>query len=214
MGVSRRSYAAQRGVSEAAVRKAIATGRITTLSDGTIDPARADSEWGAQTDPAKQRGQHAKQMGAETAAGTARAAATKPVPHAAIRAVADTLRDAGTDPGSPEATGGEVSFLRARMANEMLKAQTAKVRLEKMKAEVIDRARVTAMVFDLARRERDASLNWPPQVASFSAPTQKSVPSVFEMCQARTLRLCQSTMAVRWWKPRRMGVWGMSEQQT
>ena len=56
MGVSRRSYAAQRGVSEAAVRKAIATGRITTLQDGTIDPDRADSEWGAQTDPAKQRG--------------------------------------------------------------------------------------------------------------------------------------------------------------
>ena len=83
------------------------------MPDGTIDPARAVSEWGAQTDPAKQRGQHAKQMGAETAAGTARAAATKPVPQAAIRAVADTLRDAGTDPGSPEATGGEVSFLRA-----------------------------------------------------------------------------------------------------
>jgi len=98
MGVSRRSYAAQRGVPEAAVRKAIATGRITTLPDGTIDPARADSEWGAQTDPAKQRGQHARQMGAETAAGTARAAASKPVPQAAIRAVADTLRDAGTDP--------------------------------------------------------------------------------------------------------------------
>jgi hypothetical protein len=166
MGVSRRSYAAQRGVSEAAVRKAIAAGRITTLPDGTIDPARADYEWGAQTDPAKQRGLHARQMGADTGAGTARAAATKPVPQAAIRAVADTLRDAGTDPGSPEATGGEVSFLRARMANEVLKAQTAKVRLEKMKAEVIDRARATAMVFDLARRERDAWLNWPPRVAA------------------------------------------------
>ncbi len=36
MGVSRRSYAAQRGVSEAAVRKASTTGRITTLPDGTI----------------------------------------------------------------------------------------------------------------------------------------------------------------------------------
>ena len=64
------------------------------------------------------------------------------------------------------ATGGEVSFLRARMANEVLKAQTAKVRLEKMKAEVIDCAGATAMVFDLARRERDAWLNWPPQVAA------------------------------------------------
>ena len=106
-------------------------------------------------------------MALETAAGTTRAAAaTKPVPQAALKAVADTLRDAGTDPAPGEATGGEVSFLRARMANEVLKAQTAKVRLEKMKAEVIDRARATAMVFDLARRERDAWLNWPPRVAA------------------------------------------------
>ena len=42
MGVFRRSYAAQRGVSEAAVRKAIATGRITNLPDGTTDPPRTD----------------------------------------------------------------------------------------------------------------------------------------------------------------------------
>jgi len=61
MGVSRRSYAAQRGVSEAAVRKSIATGH------------------------------HARQMGAETAAGTACAAAAKPAPQAAIRAVGDNL---------------------------------------------------------------------------------------------------------------------------
>ena len=165
-GVSRRSYAAQRGVSETALSRAIAAGRITALPDGTIDPARADAEWGAQTDPAKQPGIHARQMGAETAAGTARAAATKPMPQAAIMSVADTLRDAGSDASIGEATCGEVSFLRARMANEVLKAQTAKVGLVKMKAEVIGRARATAMVFDLARRERDAWLNWQQRVAA------------------------------------------------
>ena len=133
MGVSRQSYAAQRGVSEAAVRKAMTAGRITTLPDGNIDPAREDTEWGAQTDPAKQRGLHARQMGSETAAGTARAAATKPVPRRAIRAVADTPRDSGTDPGTTEATDGEVTFLRARMANEVPKPQTAKVRLQKIR---------------------------------------------------------------------------------
>ena len=167
MGVSRRAYAAHRGVSHTAVAKAIATGRVSPEADGSIDLAKADRQWDEQTDPAKQRGQHARQMGAETAAGTTRAAAaTKPVPQAALKAVADTLREAGTDPTPGEATSGEVSFLRARMANEVLKAQTAKVRLEKMKAEVIDRARATAMVFDLARRERDAWLNWPPRVAA------------------------------------------------
>lgn len=44
MGVSRRSYAAQRGVSETAVHNAIATARITILPEGTIDPERADSD--------------------------------------------------------------------------------------------------------------------------------------------------------------------------
>jgi hypothetical protein len=168
MGLSRRKYAERRGVSESAVRKAIASGRITPEADGTINPARADAEWAAQTDPAKQRGVHAQAMAAETAATTARAqAARKPVPQAAILAVDETLRDAGAEPADtgPEG-GGEISFLRARMANEVLKAQTAKVRLQKMKGELVDRARAAAMVYDLARRERDAWLNWPARVAA------------------------------------------------
>lgn len=170
MGLSRRAYAAHRGCSESAVRKAIATGRIATEADGTIDAARADAMWDARTDPAQQRGAHARATAAETAAttATAKAALNKPVPRAALDAVKDTLREAGGEPGAAE-SGGEVSFVRARMANEVLKAQTARVRLQKMKGEVVDRARATAMVFDLARRERDAWLNWPPRVAALMA---------------------------------------------
>lgn len=170
MGLSRRAYAAHRGCSESAVRKAIATGRIVTEADGTIDAARADAMWDARTDPAQQRGAHARATAAETAAttATAKAALNKPVPRAALDAVKDTLREAGSEPGAAEG-GGEVSFVRARMANEVLKAQTARVRLQKMKGEVVDRARATAMVFDLARRERDAWLNWPPRVAALMA---------------------------------------------
>jgi len=48
----------------------------------------------------------------------------------------------------------------------MTKAQTAKVKLAKMKGELVDREKATAMVFDLARRERDAWQNWPPRVAA------------------------------------------------
>ena len=155
MGVSRRRYASMRGVSDMAVRKAIASGRISVEADGTIDPEKADAEWARQTDPAKQRGVHAQALGTRTAASTARAAATKPVPKAAIDAVNATLGDSGD---AASGSGGEVSFLRARMANEVLKAQTARVRLEKMKGELVDRARATNAVFDLARRERDAWL--------------------------------------------------------
>jgi len=162
MGLSRRKYATHRGVSEKAVRKAIAAGRITVEADGTIDSVKADQQWEAHTDPAMQRGVHARRVAGNTAAATARAA-TKPVPKAALRAVDDTLRDAGA---VPESGNGEVSFLRARMANEVLKAQTARVRLQKMKDELVDRTSATSMVFDLARRERDAWLNWPSRVAA------------------------------------------------
>jgi hypothetical protein len=165
MGLSRRAYAAHRGCSESAVRKAIATARIATEDDGTINAATADAEWGARTDPAQQRGAHARADAARTAAMTAaHAPAAKPVPKAAFEAVKETLREAGT--AEP---GGEVSFVRARMANEVLKAQTARVRLSKMKGELVDRARATTLVFDLARRERDAWQNWPARVAALMA---------------------------------------------
>jgi hypothetical protein len=42
--------------------------------------------------------------------------------------------------------------------------------------------------------------------ASFKASTQKSASSVFDSRQARTLRLCQSTMATRYSNPRRIGM--------
>jgi len=195
MGMSRRQYAAHRGVSHTAVGKAIATGRITTEPDGSIDPVKADRQWDAQTDPSKQRGPHAQALGTATAAGTARAtAATKPVPRAALEAVSETLREAGAEPEAP-AEGGEVSFLRARMANEVLKAQTAKVKLSKMKGELIDRARTTAMVFDLARRERDAWLNWPPRVAANMAAELGVDPHQMEQVLDKYLRRHLADMA-------------------
>src|SRR5690625_4669429 len=165
MGMSRRAYARHRRVSESAVRKALATGRITLEADGTIDPIKADAEWDSQTDPAKQRGPHARRVADETKTSTKCAAEGKPVPNAAIDAVNATLGESGADP-APSAAAGEMSFLRARMANEVLKAQTARVRLDKMKGELVDRARTTALVFDLARRERDAWQGWPARVAA------------------------------------------------
>ncbi len=138
MGLSRRAYARHRGVAESAVRKAIAAGRITLEKDGTIDPVKADREWDLQTDPVKRRG--------------------SPAPRAACKAVDDTLGEAGPV--------GPAAFMRARAAREMIGAQTAKVKLAKLKGELVDRAKATALVFDLARRERDAWMNWPPRVAA------------------------------------------------
>ena len=199
MGLSRRAYAAHRGVSHTAVAKALATGRITAEADGTIDPAKADRQWDAATDPAKQRGVHARQLGADTARGTAAKAAIimKPVPRAAITAVNETLSEAGA-PGEAaegDAEGGQVSFLRARMANEVIKAQTAKVRLQKMKGDLVDRNRAVAAVFDLARRERDSWLNLPPRVAANMAAELGVEAHRMELVLDRVLRAHLAEMA-------------------
>lgn len=173
MSLSRRKYAEHRGVSEKAVRNAIASGRITLEPDGTIDPVKADKRWAAQTDPSKQRARQS-------------AFTTKPVPTSAIRAVDEALGDTA---------GGEVSFLRARMANEVLKAQTAKVRLQKMKGELVDRTNATAMVFDLARRERDTWLNWPSRVAANMAAELSVDPHMTEQVLDKYLRQHLADMA-------------------
>jgi hypothetical protein len=59
-----------------------------------------------------------------------------------------------------------MTFLQARTANEVLKAQERKLRLQRLKGELVDRARATAQVFTLARQERDAWAQWPARVAA------------------------------------------------
>jgi len=138
MPISLRAYGRQRGVSDAAVRKAIKTGRITAEPDGKIDPEKADAEWKTNTDVAQQR---------------------KPVPQAALNAVTETLKEQGT-------TQGGTTYMQARAANEVLKAQTNRIRLQQLKKELVDRSKALAHVFKLARAERDAWVSWPSRVSA------------------------------------------------
>ena len=61
---------------------------------------------------------------------------------------------------------GGTSLLQARTVNEVVKAQTNKVRLARLKGELVDRNQAIAHVFKLARSERDAWLNWPARVSA------------------------------------------------
>ena len=151
---SNRKLAEALGVSETAVRKALAAGRISKDADGGFDIARVKRQWAVNTDAAQQRP-------------AAKAGPTlRPVPAAALASVRETLKESG-DPhvAEPLAAGGP-SFLQARTANEVLKAQERKLRLQRLKGELIDRARATAQVFTLARQERDAWVQWPARVAA------------------------------------------------
>ncbi len=193
MGLSIRGYAQHRGAlglpgaSHTAVRKALAAGRITAEPDGSIDPVRADAQWAGQTDPSMQRGAAAQAQAAETRAASGQGPApTRPVPRAALDAVQETLAEAGQDP-EPEA-GGQVTLVRAKLAREIITAQLLKVKLQREKGELVDRARAVALVFDLARRERDAWIGWPARVAANMAAELGADPHQVEQLLERYLR--------------------------
>ncbi len=152
MGVSIRAYARSRGVSHVAVLKAAKAGRIPLEVDGSIDPVKADAAWARSTDPGKAKGM-AKPAPEPM----------KPVPDAALGSVRETLKEQGL-PAS-----GNVTFVQARTAHEIAKAHLARLRLQRMKGELVDRARTTALVFRLAREERDTWANWPARVAALMA---------------------------------------------
>ena len=139
MGISIRAYARHRGVTDTAVHKAIRSGRITPEADGTIDSDRADREWARNSDVPK--------------AGTRAKAAKVAVPE-------------GSSDGPAALPTGGASLLQARTVNEVVKAQTNKVRLARLKGELVDRPQAIAHVFKLARSERDAWLNWPARISA------------------------------------------------
>jgi hypothetical protein len=152
MGLSIRAYARQRGVSHVAVLRAIKQGRVPLEADGSVDPAKADASWERNTDPARSRSK-SKAPGEKL----------RPVGEAAVGSVRETLKEQGLP------AGGNVTFVQARTAHEIAKAHLARLRLQRMKGELVERARATALVFRLAREERDSWLNWPARVAALIA---------------------------------------------
>jgi hypothetical protein len=157
---SNRGLARQIGVSETAVRRAEKAGRIRREADGTWDPAKVKATWSDNTDQAQQRPRRQP-------SNQPRRAALKPVPEAALGAVRDTLREHGEP--IVAGPGQAMTFMQARTANEVLKAQERRLRLQQIKGELVDRAKAVAQVFRLARDERDAWVNWPARVAAMMA---------------------------------------------
>lgn len=136
--LSLRGYAKHRGVSLAAVQKAIRSGRITTNADGKLDSERADAEWHSKTRP----GQHQ----------------ARPVPPApaAVR-----------EPERAEApVTGVFDYSRARAVRENYLARLAKIEFEEKTAKLISRDEVQVAAFTKARTTRDNLLNIPDRLAA------------------------------------------------
>lgn len=147
-GMNQLQYAAHAGISRGAVQKAIKTSRMVLYADGSINASASDRRRAEQTDPSQQRGDRAP---------------LRQVPAVAVDAVSETIAGAGGNPS------GLTTFVEARTANEVLKAQQRKLALDKANRNVVDFDKVKALVFRIGRQERDAWLNWPARVAAIIA---------------------------------------------
>jgi len=61
------------------------------------------------------------------------------------------------------------SYLKARTALTVYQAQEKQLAIQKKKGTLVDRARAEALVFRLARQERDTWVTWPSRVAALMA---------------------------------------------
>ena len=61
------------------------------------------------------------------------------------------------------------SYLKARTALTVYQAQDKQLAIQKRKGTLVDKARAEALVFRLARQERDTWVTWPARVAALMA---------------------------------------------
>lgn len=149
-GMSERQYARHAGVSRRSVQKAKLAGRLILHNDGSIDRDASDVRQASPTDPSKSRSASRQRV--------------KAVSGAAISAVTDTLREQAIDGADEGAT-----YLEAKTANEILKAQERRQWIQQMKAKLINRGQAAALVSDLAREARGSWQTWPSRVAATKA---------------------------------------------
>ena len=147
---SQREVARRLGISHTALQKAAQAGRIAQEPGGGWDVEKVRTRLAASSDPARKTATMVAPVSAPPSPVPSRpAVAAPPMPEPL-----------------PTPTAGGSSFHNARTANEMLKAQERKLRLDERRGQLVEKARALMLVHRLAKEERDAILAWPARVAA------------------------------------------------
>jgi len=155
--LSQRAYARRRGVSQAAVWKAIQTGRISTVG-GKIDPETADREWAENTDLSKPR---------NSITGEPKRRRPTDEPSAPM-----CLPRVGRGSRENDEAGSRSTYAAARAAREMCLAQIARLELEERMRQLVRRDEVQAAAATAARMARETLLAIPQRVSATIAAAE------------------------------------------
>ncbi|MBM3203469.1 hypothetical protein FJZ55_06155 [Candidatus Woesearchaeota archaeon] len=148
MGLSIRAYAQHRGVSHTAVAKAIKAGRISKEPDGTIDLAKADTQWERNTLPSQSLDK----------------GASKPTHNVATPAVSTSA--SSREVQAPlEARAAAPDYQTSRAIREAYAARLAKLEFEERTGKLLNADEVKVKHFNLARLLRDRIQQIPRKLA-------------------------------------------------
>lgn len=150
MGMSEMAYAERCGVVRQSVAQWRKAGKLVLYEDGTINAEESDKRRAEMNVRSRPYRESANNSGSES-----------PPPKPIGTAGSVRERHADAERGT--------NYAEARAANEVMKAQERRIRLQQMKGEIVERARAIAAVFRLSRQERDSWLGWPARVASVMA---------------------------------------------
>jgi hypothetical protein len=139
---SQREVARRLGISHTALQKAARAGRIAPEPDGRWDVEKVRARLAESSDPMRKF----------------------PAGASAVRPSSSSPASGGGADSLPRTAGS--TFHDARTANEVLKAQERRLRLDERRGKLVDKARALMLVHRLAKEERDAILAWPARVAA------------------------------------------------
>jgi hypothetical protein len=145
---SQREVARRLGISHTALQKAQRAGRIAPEADGAWDVEKVRAGLAESSDPVR------------------KTATLAPAPPAAPRPTAPPSVSTMPPAADPLPRAAQSTFHDARTANEVLKAQERRLRLDERKGKLVDKGRALLLVHRLSKEERDAILAWPARVAA------------------------------------------------
>jgi hypothetical protein len=169
-GISIREFSRREGVSDTLVHRAIKQGRLGLSRDKKLDPALIGSAW-CQSNAV---GKKAPKKGANTSANTP-PEVFAPVPSANIKTEPDEIGD--LDETVAEAALRLIETVGVQMLpygaalerKENYLALLRKLEFEQKSGELIELAMAEQVLFEGARAQRDAWLNWPARVGAMIA---------------------------------------------
>jgi hypothetical protein len=153
--MSIRAYSKRRGVTPAATRKAIKSGRISTVN-GKIDPEIADRDWAANTDETKPRNSVSGNPALR------RPPEAPPVPASGMGSPRENWGGSQT----PTRGGG---YAAARAVRESYDARIRELEFKRMSSTLVSVDEVRVAAFNTNRRARDLLLAIPDRVSAVVA---------------------------------------------